>query len=308
MLIPDSVTSIRQRAFANCESLNGVVIPGEVVSIEDCAFWGCKNLRGLVIPASIKSIDGNPFYYCPALSKILIEGNAEDIERVKELLPEPLQSKVLTEEEYKSVKSIREEAIQYFLEQALSINKAYALMTTIPLRRKGLKTPKELFILINLFDDSHEALLLFKEKMLGIPYISEKQYRKDLGQLAIAEAGAIETTANRIATPYYQSLKLRLEKLNTIMPRKETTPAFFSPFSQDELKDRVEKEIQVIKRLLSLQEQGENVNLTDNEKKIASACRELSQIIKQYKPDVALYDRKALAESRGWMPEASRGG
>ena len=49
--IPDSVTSIGERAFYNCENLTEITIPDSVTSIEDHAFDAC--------PATIIAVPGS---------------------------------------------------------------------------------------------------------------------------------------------------------------------------------------------------------------------------------------------------------
>ena len=42
IVIPDSVTSIGERAFEGCKSLTDIVIPDGVTSIGESAFYGCN--------------------------------------------------------------------------------------------------------------------------------------------------------------------------------------------------------------------------------------------------------------------------
>ena len=44
VIIPDGVTSIGDRAFAYCKSLESVTIPDSVTSIEDDTFRYCENI------------------------------------------------------------------------------------------------------------------------------------------------------------------------------------------------------------------------------------------------------------------------
>ena len=46
-IIPDSVTSIGDYAFAGCSSLTSVTIPNSVNTIGDSAFWGCSSLTSV---------------------------------------------------------------------------------------------------------------------------------------------------------------------------------------------------------------------------------------------------------------------
>ena len=48
--IPASVSVIAERAFANCTSLNEVVLTSEITEIEEKAFMGCESLSILTIP------------------------------------------------------------------------------------------------------------------------------------------------------------------------------------------------------------------------------------------------------------------
>ena len=74
--IPDSVTSIGEYAFYNCDSLTSVVIPDGVTSIGEYAFYNCRSLTSIIIPDSVTSIDGFAFYYCSNL-KIYCEAESQ---------------------------------------------------------------------------------------------------------------------------------------------------------------------------------------------------------------------------------------
>jgi hypothetical protein len=64
VVIPDSVTSIGDYAFENCESLTNIEIPNSVTSIEKYAFWGCTSLTSIEIPNSVTSIGEGVFKRC----------------------------------------------------------------------------------------------------------------------------------------------------------------------------------------------------------------------------------------------------
>ena len=59
--IPNSVTSIGDRAFAGCESLASVNIPNSVTSIGESAFAECTGLTSVTIPNSMVSIGESAF-------------------------------------------------------------------------------------------------------------------------------------------------------------------------------------------------------------------------------------------------------
>ena len=64
LVIPDSVTSIGDKAFYYSSALRSVVIPDGVTSIGIGAFIGCKSLKSLEIPDSVTSIGFGAFSYC----------------------------------------------------------------------------------------------------------------------------------------------------------------------------------------------------------------------------------------------------
>lgn len=63
VVIPDSVTSINEYAFYNCNSLTSVTIGNKVTSINYYAFSYCANLTSVTIPSSITNISDRVFGY-----------------------------------------------------------------------------------------------------------------------------------------------------------------------------------------------------------------------------------------------------
>jgi hypothetical protein len=68
------VTSIGERAFWDCKSLESITIPNSVTRIGYQAFYGCDSLTKVIIPASVTSIEEEAFSYCDKLRTIRYGG------------------------------------------------------------------------------------------------------------------------------------------------------------------------------------------------------------------------------------------
>ena len=79
LVIPNSVTSIRDYAFLDCKALTSVTIPSSVKSIGKNAFSGCKGLTSVSIPNSVKSIGGLAFSRCYGLTSVTIGNSVKSI-------------------------------------------------------------------------------------------------------------------------------------------------------------------------------------------------------------------------------------
>ncbi len=77
--IGSGVTSIGAYAFRECSSLENVTIPYGVTSIEYDAFRNCTSLKSVTIPDSVTSIGGSAFYYCTSLTSLTIGRDASSI-------------------------------------------------------------------------------------------------------------------------------------------------------------------------------------------------------------------------------------
>ena len=77
--IPNSVTSIGNRAFEQCKSLQSVTIPNSVKSIGDEVFSSCESLQSITIPNSVTSIGDEAFEYCESLQSITIPNSVTKI-------------------------------------------------------------------------------------------------------------------------------------------------------------------------------------------------------------------------------------
>jgi hypothetical protein len=70
--IPNSVTSIMDGAFADCDNLTSVTIPYGVTSIRYITFAWCDNLVSVTIPNSVTGIGQAAFADCTSLTSITI--------------------------------------------------------------------------------------------------------------------------------------------------------------------------------------------------------------------------------------------
>lgn len=79
IVIPEGITEIANGAFFCCDSLTEVTIPDGVVSIGEYAFEDCCSLTGIELPESLESIAGSAFSGCVELKSVHIPDNVEFI-------------------------------------------------------------------------------------------------------------------------------------------------------------------------------------------------------------------------------------
>ena len=68
--VPDSVTSIGNNAFMNCQSLTSVELGDNVIRIGIEAFYSCRSLTNVLIGDSVTFIDMFAFGYCTNLANV----------------------------------------------------------------------------------------------------------------------------------------------------------------------------------------------------------------------------------------------
>ncbi len=77
--IPDSVTTIGNYAFAYCDSLTSITIPDSVTTIGNDAFYDCDSLTSITIPDSVTTIGDDAFAWCDSLTSITIPDSVTTI-------------------------------------------------------------------------------------------------------------------------------------------------------------------------------------------------------------------------------------
>ncbi|MCR4758813.1 MAG: leucine-rich repeat domain-containing protein, partial [Oscillospiraceae bacterium] len=70
--IPDGVTEICDRSFANNEGITSVTLPDSVKRIGEEAFCGCSNLTDVTLPKGLTGISDGTFSYCRCLTDITL--------------------------------------------------------------------------------------------------------------------------------------------------------------------------------------------------------------------------------------------
>ena len=71
--VPNTVTTIGDDAFSDCEALLHVTIPNSVTRIGDYAFYKCVGLEEISIPASVTSIGDGALAGCSSLMGIVVD-------------------------------------------------------------------------------------------------------------------------------------------------------------------------------------------------------------------------------------------
>ena len=78
VVIPETVTEIKNYTFRSCSSLTSIIISDSVTNIGNSAFSNCKNLTSVSIPNNVTSIGEYAFSNCSSLSIIYFDGTINE--------------------------------------------------------------------------------------------------------------------------------------------------------------------------------------------------------------------------------------
>lgn len=78
-VIPETVTTIADSCFSDCEQLTYVEIPVSVKSIGSLAFFKCKGFEKIDIPDAVESIGSDGFSYCEKVKYIYVPESVKSI-------------------------------------------------------------------------------------------------------------------------------------------------------------------------------------------------------------------------------------
>ena len=76
LTVPEGVTEIKQCTFSNCSRFSGLVLPASLTDIRDEAFRSCTGLSGtLTLPDNLRTVGERAFWGCSGLTGNLVFGN-----------------------------------------------------------------------------------------------------------------------------------------------------------------------------------------------------------------------------------------
>lgn len=81
-VLPNTITTIEERAFFNCNQLTNINIPQNVTTIGEDAFRNCTSLRNLTIPNRVNNIGRGAFFCCTNLESINLPKSLTRIEEI----------------------------------------------------------------------------------------------------------------------------------------------------------------------------------------------------------------------------------
>ncbi|MBA2711223.1 MAG: leucine-rich repeat domain-containing protein [Tatlockia sp.] len=100
--MPDKIAFIGMYSFRSCINLKNIELPKQVKFIGEQTFLDCFNLKTISLHQKIKYIAPNAFDNCKNIEIIIINSeNNIEIQKIRSLLPQFLQTRALSKSEYK---------------------------------------------------------------------------------------------------------------------------------------------------------------------------------------------------------------
>ena len=78
--IPDSVETIGNEAFYDCQNLERIALPSALQTLSNGTFYNCTALSEVTFPASLKTIESSAFSGCRNLSEVKLPASLKTIE------------------------------------------------------------------------------------------------------------------------------------------------------------------------------------------------------------------------------------
>ena len=72
VVLPESVTTIGDSAFYNCDALTGITLPENLETIGSYAFYDCDGLSEVLFSEAVITIENGAFMNCPAITEIAL--------------------------------------------------------------------------------------------------------------------------------------------------------------------------------------------------------------------------------------------
>lgn len=112
--IPEGVTEIAEKAFANKKSIGTIKLPDGLIKIGDKAFSGCSRLTSVVIPDSVESIGQQAFYDCFRLESVVIHNIIPSLQKSTFDYCSKLKKIILTTSALRNGEPISTNLISYY--------------------------------------------------------------------------------------------------------------------------------------------------------------------------------------------------
>ncbi len=74
------LTSLPEKAFYSCSTLEAIALPNTITMIGEDAFWECINLNSITLPQTLEVLSEHLFYSCTSLSTLIIPYGVLSIE------------------------------------------------------------------------------------------------------------------------------------------------------------------------------------------------------------------------------------